>query len=464
MTTDHEWILPKSNPFTNIPRSNQLCLSDKDEELTWNDVADEVNNWREIYKKEGITKGMRITIISDTSTECWIACLAASGMGISPGFCSPSQTDIERDIRIKVSNSNAVIDFRDDTIKHIHDKKSCLAETELAWWQGAGTSGNLTMAPVMWGHDENYKGNQPMIQPFPWMLESLLSKPVITINWCHPYTAISPDIMYTNFLLGGHAHVIKDKEEYDEASWKYKPNYLHSFPLGYALILESSKNPYNNTTSCSAVGSAWTKKLRNELTNKLGVQNFYNSYGNCEFSYLTFDATGKKPETIGQPFPWDKMKTWIDPVTNQVCTQGVHTGGEVKKIDDLVDMDWKFIGRPDRSMYVLRKQAKIWCEDIEAIAGQFVDKVFVFGYDDKLYVSYIGNITPEELQEKLTLRPHQQPDIYWQLDKSFNEENLPGYAGKVVRRSIYDYIKKNPEYLVASIDSTPGIKDLTSFT
>ena len=127
-------------------------------------------------------------------------------------------------------------------------------------------------------------------------------------------------------------------------------------------------------------------------------------------------------------------------------------------------MDWKFIGRPDRSMYVLRKQAKIWCEDIEAIAGQFVDKVFVFGYDDKLYVSYIGNITPEELQEKLILRPHQQPDIYWQLDKSFNEENLPGYAGKVVRRSIYDYIKKNPEYLVASIDSTPDIKDLTSFT
>ena len=63
MTTDHEWILPKSNPFTNIPRSNQLCLSDKDNELTWNDVADEVNVYRQIYKKEGITKGMRLSLI-----------------------------------------------------------------------------------------------------------------------------------------------------------------------------------------------------------------------------------------------------------------------------------------------------------------------------------------------------------------------------------------------------------------
>ena len=35
MTTDHAWILPKSNPFTNIPKSDQLCLSDKNTELTW---------------------------------------------------------------------------------------------------------------------------------------------------------------------------------------------------------------------------------------------------------------------------------------------------------------------------------------------------------------------------------------------------------------------------------------------
>ena len=80
--------------------------------------------------------------------------------------------------------------------------------------------------------------------------------------------------MYTNFLLGGHAHVIKEKEDYDEASWKYKPNYLHSFPLGYELILEVSKNPYNNTRSCSSVGSAWKKELRQQLADKLGVKKF----------------------------------------------------------------------------------------------------------------------------------------------------------------------------------------------
>ena len=119
------------------------------------------------------------------------------------------------------------------------------------------------------------------------------------------------------------------------------------------------------------------------------------------------------------------------------------------KIDDFVDQDWKFIGRPDRSMYVLRRQAKIWVEDIEAIANEFVDKVFVFGEGDKLYVSYIGDINPEDLHKKLTLREHQIPDVYWKLDSSFNEEKLPGYAGKVVRRSIYDYIKKNPNYLIS---------------
>jgi len=449
MMTDHAWILPKSNPFTNIPKSNQLCLSDKNIELTWSDVAHQIKSWREDFKAAGIVKGMRITIIADTSVYCWLATYAAMGMGVSPGFCSPSQTDIERDMRIKGSNSNAVIDFRDDTIKLLHDKKSTVAETELAWWQGAGTSGNFTMAPVMWGHDKNYTGNQPMVQPYAWLLESLIKKPVVTINWCHPYTAVSPDIMYTNFLLGGHAHVIKEKEDYDEASWKYKPNYLHSFPLGYELILEVSKNPYNNTRTCSSVGSAWKKELRQQLADRLGVKKFHSSYGNCEFSYMTFDVTGEKPDTIGQPFPWDKMKTWIDPVTDQVCTQGIHTGGKVIKIDDFVSQDWKFIGRPDRSMYVLRRQAKIWVEDIEAIANEFVDKVFVVGQDDKLYVSYIGDINPEDLHKKLTLREHQIPDVYWKLDSSFNEEKLPGYAGKVVRRSIYDYIKKNPDYLIS---------------
>jgi hypothetical protein len=447
--TDHTWILPKSNPFTNIPKSDQLCLSDKNTELTWSDVSRQVKIWREDFKAAGIVKGMRITIIADSSVHCWLATYAATGMGVSPGFCSPSQTDIERDMRIKGSNSNAVIDFRDDSVKLLHDKKSTVAETELAWWQGAGTSGNFTMAPVMWGHDKNYTGSQPMVQPYSWLLESLIKKPVVSINFMDPHIALSPDHMFTMFLLGGHAHVIKEKKEYDEASWKYKPNYLHSFPLGFDLILEASKNPYNNTRTCSSVGSAWKKESRQKLADKLGVKKFHSSYGNCEFSYLTFDVTGEKPDTIGQPFPWDKMKTWIDPDTNQVCTQGIHTGGKLYKIDDFVSQDWKFLGRPDTSMYVLRNQAKIWVEDIEAIAIEFVDKVFVFGQGDTLYVSYIGDINPEDLHKKLTLRKHQQPDVYWQLDSSFTEEKLPGYAGKVVRRSIYDYIKKNPDYLIS---------------